>query len=140
LHGFGKRSDENWVMSTMARHLIRDHLIGNGEQLIRHSEAERLGGFDVYEKLLLFIRFAHDRRLVFLLLLLVLVFILVVIIVVGIPRRHDAVIGDERSKVLRDARGHIIAPRMGFPQAFSHEKRGRRSAVAATPSLHHRAA
>jgi hypothetical protein len=39
------------------------HLIGNDEQLNKW-------GFEVYDKVSLFIRFAHDRRLVFSLLLL----------------------------------------------------------------------
>src|SRR6266436_3579822 len=28
-----------------------DHLVGEGEQLVRHGEAERLGGPEVYEQL-----------------------------------------------------------------------------------------
>src|SRR5688572_27505080 len=67
-----------------------------------------------YPGLLLFVRFAHDRRFVGLVFVVFVLVIIIVITVVGVSRRHrvdhdgDAAPVDQPSgRVLGDARGHV---------------------------------
>jgi hypothetical protein len=77
----------------------------------------------------LFVRLTHDRGLLVLIVFFVFVLILVIVVMVRVARRHDSEgIGHQQAEVFRDARGHIVAPRMRPPRAFSHGHR-----VAAPP-------
>jgi hypothetical protein len=59
---------------------------------------------------LLFVRFTHDWWLLVLVVFFVL--ILIIVVIVRVARRHDGEgIGDQPAEVLRDAEGHIVAPR-----------------------------